>query len=126
MTPQTRTDTALDSDLAPRRSTGFLFPEATAKSLAFAVRRALAIFAEPRRWQALQRRGMRRDFSWQASARAYQRRYRALQQVKRRPPSSRRGSHQKGGPAFLCLQAILLGPTRSSWSKEVLPRWRCR
>ncbi|HID83973.1 MAG TPA: glycogen synthase [Anaerolineales bacterium] len=71
-------DTVLDYNLAPRRSTGFLFPEATAKSLAFALRRAFAVFADPRRWRALQRRGMRRDFSWQASARAYAQLYRAL------------------------------------------------
>ncbi len=71
-------DTVLDYDLAPRRSTGFLFPEATAKSLAFAVRRALAVFADSRRWQALQRRGMRRDFSWRASAQAYLRLYQSL------------------------------------------------
>ncbi len=71
-------DTVLDYDLAPRRSTGFLFPEATAKSLAFAVRRALAVFADPRRWQALQRRGMRRDFSWRPSAQAYLQLYQRL------------------------------------------------
>ena len=71
-------DTVLDFDLYPRRSTGFLFPEATAKSLAFALRRAFALFAAPRRWTALQRRGMRRDFSWRASARAYERLYERL------------------------------------------------
>ncbi len=72
-------DTVWDYDLAPRRSTGFLFPEATARSLAFAVRRALAVFARPRQWQALQRRGMKRDFSWHASARAYRRLYQQVQ-----------------------------------------------
>ena len=71
-------DTVLDLDLHPRRSTGFLFPEATVSSLAFALRRAFATFADPRRWRALQRRGMRRDFSWRPSAQAYAQLYRAL------------------------------------------------
>ena len=71
-------DTVRDISLAPRRSTGFLFPEATPKALAFALRRAFALFVHPRRWQALQQRGMAQDFSWERPARAYIRLYRRL------------------------------------------------
>ncbi len=70
-------DTVRDADLS-RRSTGFLLPEATPKALAFALRRAFAFFADRRRWQALQRRGMAEDFSWERPARAYARLYRRL------------------------------------------------
>ena len=54
---------------------GFVFgpPEPTA--MAGALRRALAAFADRRRWAGLQRRGMRQDFSWTRSAEAYRRLY---------------------------------------------------
>ncbi len=71
-------DTVRDLDLHPRHSTGVLFPEATPKALAFALRRALALFPNRRRWQALQRRGMAQDFSWRQPARAYADLYRRL------------------------------------------------
>jgi len=35
------------------------------------VARALAAYADRPRWDAIVRRGMARDFSWEASARAY-------------------------------------------------------
>jgi starch synthase len=35
------------------------------------VTRALAAYADRPRWDAIVRRGMARDFSWEASARAY-------------------------------------------------------
>ena len=70
-------DTVRDVDLH-RRSTGFLLPEATPKALAFALRRAFAVFADRRRWQALQRRGMAEDFSWDKPAQAYARLYQQL------------------------------------------------
>ncbi|HFC09674.1 MAG TPA: glycogen synthase [Chloroflexi bacterium] len=70
-------DTVRDVDLS-RRSTGFLLPEATPKALAFALRRAFARWADRRRWQALQRRGMAEDFSWDKPAQAYARLYARL------------------------------------------------
>lgn len=77
-------DTVRDVDLARRRSTGFLLPEATPKALAFALRRAFAVFPDRRRWQALQRRGMAEDFSWEKPARAYLALYSRLQATGRR------------------------------------------
>jgi len=51
--------------------TGFVFEEASSAALAAAARRALAAYREPAAWQALQRAGMARDFSWSAAARRY-------------------------------------------------------
>jgi starch synthase len=52
-------------------STGFLFEEATAEGLAFALLRALEAYQDTEKWQALQRLGMRQDFSWSRSAQEY-------------------------------------------------------
>jgi starch synthase len=51
--------------------TGFLFELAEPAALATAARRAAAAWREPARWRAIQRAGMRRDFSWRAAARRY-------------------------------------------------------
>ena len=53
------------------QSTGFLFKEPTSQALAETIRRALLIYKDQRRWQGLQRRGMKIDFSWERSARKY-------------------------------------------------------
>ena len=51
--------------------TGFLFAPAESAALVAAVKRALAIYGDARRWRELQRRGMTRDFSWAGPARQY-------------------------------------------------------
>ena len=51
--------------------TGFLFERAEGSALAAAVRRALAVWRIPARWQEIQRAGMQRDFSWREAARQY-------------------------------------------------------
>jgi starch synthase len=63
-------DTILDyADFG--QSTGFLFQGLTADTLAIAIRRSLAVYAEHDLWLGLQTRGMLKDFSWQASAKKY-------------------------------------------------------
>lgn len=57
-------------------STGFLFQEATPEALAGAVRRALYVFRHPESWNAMQVRGMEKDFSWKNSALQYEKLYR--------------------------------------------------
>jgi len=64
-------DTVVDSDENPVEGTGFAFKEYDAGELKGAVSRALAAFADRARWQSIVRRGMARDFSWEASAREY-------------------------------------------------------
>jgi starch synthase len=60
--------------------TGFLF----ADDLAEALRRALAVYREPARWQAMQRAAMACDFSWPAAARRYADLYQRLATPARR------------------------------------------
>jgi starch synthase len=64
-------DTVVDADSDPRRGTGFKFVEYRPDALVDAVKRALAAFRAPRRWQAIQRRAMGKDHSWDVSAREY-------------------------------------------------------
>lgn len=70
-------DTIRDDSVAGG-ATGFLFADATPEAMAGALRRAMDVYSRPRRWKALQRRGMAQDFSWQKSARAYVGVYRSL------------------------------------------------
>ena len=51
--------------------TGFLFEPAESAALVAAVKRALGVYTDTRRWRELQRRAMTRDFSWAAPARQY-------------------------------------------------------
>ena len=76
-------DTIGDYDAEPvSQSTGFLFQEPTYNALATAIWRALEVFRDKRRWRGLQRRGMRKDFSWERSARKYWQLYKKLVQMK--------------------------------------------
>jgi len=65
-------DSVRDPDEAPLgEATGFVFDAAEPAALLGAVRRALVAFRDPDGWRRLQTNGMRADFSWGASARAY-------------------------------------------------------
>jgi starch synthase len=63
-------DTITDYDQGAG-STGFLFEKATQKDMAAALSITLEIYPDKRRWAALQKRGMKQDFSWENSARKY-------------------------------------------------------
>ena len=72
-------DTVVDATpdtLANGSATGFGFSDADAAALVGAARRALAAQADAPLWARLQLTGMRRDFSWRHSARAYEQLYR--------------------------------------------------
>ncbi|MEO7788254.1 MAG: glycogen synthase GlgA [Vicinamibacterales bacterium] len=58
--------------------TGFVFTQYTPGALVDAIRRALAAYRSPDLWRGIQRRAMRQDHSWDASAREYVKVYRAL------------------------------------------------
>ena len=69
---------------APRRrsATGIVFEDYTPDAFLGALGRAIALYAEPKKWQALQRAGMKQDYSWDRSAREYVRIYdRAIRQA---------------------------------------------
>jgi len=59
-------------------TTGFKFREYTGEALLGAIRQALAAWTNREAWAARMRRGMARDFSWDASAAEYKRLYQSL------------------------------------------------
>ncbi len=65
-------DTVFDADEFPMdQANGFSFNEPTPESFLQALRRALNLYQDPAHWQRLQVNGMKVDYSWQHSARAY-------------------------------------------------------
>ena len=58
--------------------TGFVFQEPTPHALWLAIERALHAYADAKAWQRMMRAGMKRDFSWEKSAREYAALYRGL------------------------------------------------
>src|SRR5262249_5583963 len=65
-------DTIQDFDPRAGSGNGFSFERYNQIDLYIAIVRALETFKYPRTWQMLQERGMRADFSWNASARRYE------------------------------------------------------
>jgi starch synthase len=59
-------------------ATGFVFDDESVAGLRDAIARALEAYRDKATWQRLQRQGMARDFSWNASARRYVDLYTAL------------------------------------------------
>ena len=67
-------DTVVDTTpetLARGTASGFVFEHYDPSALEMAVERALAAHADRPRWEAIVRRGMLQDWSWEASGRAY-------------------------------------------------------
>jgi starch synthase len=67
-------------DYAPKRpkATGFVFEDHTAAALMGALKRALELFKDQKKWRTLQLAGMRQDFSWDRSAAEYVKIYEGL------------------------------------------------
>ena len=64
-------DTVQNVDPKAGKGTGFTFDEYTPRALLGALRRALDMFENRTIWRRIQKAGMRRNFSWDASAREY-------------------------------------------------------
>ena len=67
-------DTIIDANtaaLAARVATGFQFDGVSDESLIPALERVSVAFADRKTWRGLQRQGMKADFSWDRSAKAY-------------------------------------------------------
>jgi starch synthase len=67
-------DTVVDctpQSLKAGTASGFQFAPASTAALVEAVKRATALYADKRAWQALQKNAMGRDFSWARAARQY-------------------------------------------------------
>lgn len=79
-------DTVIDANEAAVESgaaTGIVFAPATQEALAEAIRRAIRLFGREKIWKKMQRRGMKTDVSWEASARKYATLYSNLLGLKR-------------------------------------------
>ena len=64
-------DTVVDADGDPAGGTGFKFNGYDTAELKDALSRAVAAYADKPRWEAIVKRGMAMDFSWDASAKRY-------------------------------------------------------
>ena len=71
-------DTVSDYDPVLARGNGFCFTPYDADAFLGAIQRALDLYGRPKEWAALQRRGMKTDFSWEQSARHYHKLYSQL------------------------------------------------
>ncbi len=74
-------DTVVDysaATLAERSATGFLFQPATAEALQGAITRAVGVWEDTKAFRLIQKAGMARDFSWDASAERYMELYRTM------------------------------------------------
>ncbi len=74
-------DTVIDANpaaLAAGVATGVQFDGVHYHSLRAAIDRAMALYNQPEQWRRLQQNGMKADFSWDASGRAYANLYREL------------------------------------------------
>ena len=71
-------DAVTQFDAVDGSGTGFKFTEFESGKMLTSLRTAVAIFGDTARWRALQRAGMTRDFSWNASAKTYVSEYKAL------------------------------------------------
>jgi starch synthase len=69
-------DTVVDVDESPGAATGFKFRDYTPDAVVWGVERALGAFPNSKQWKAFQQHGMRKDFSWDVSAREYVKVYR--------------------------------------------------
>lgn len=67
-------DTVIDANEAAVEAgvaTGIVFSPATEEALSEAIRRTIALYGRPKVWHKMQRRGMKSDVSWEASAEKY-------------------------------------------------------
>lgn len=74
-------DTVIDANLAARNAgaaTGFQFSGVDYATLATAISRTVMLYHQPEAWKAIQRVGMKADFSWKNSGKVYADLYREL------------------------------------------------
>ena len=64
-------DTVEPYDPATGEGTGFRFDHADGTGMIWAIDQALGLHQDRKAWETLMRRGMKRDFSWERSAREY-------------------------------------------------------
>jgi starch synthase len=75
-------DTIEPWDARTGKGTGFKFTEYSGESLLLTIKQALHAFRDQSSWQQLMRNGMKKDFSWDASAKEYVRIYEKVRQAR--------------------------------------------
>jgi starch synthase len=75
-------DTIEPWDARAGKGTGFKFTEYNGESLLLTIKEALQAYRDRTSWQALMRNGMRKDFSWNASAKEYVKVYERVRQLR--------------------------------------------
>lgn len=75
-------DTVRNYNPRTGRGTGFVFEEYTAPALVESLERAIAAYADKRAWKQLMQTGMEQDFSWERSAKEYEKVYRKAMRKK--------------------------------------------
>ena len=78
-------DTIEPWDARTGKGTGFKFSEYVGESLLLTIKEALQAYRDRTSWQALMRNGMRKDFSWAASAKEYAKAYERVRQLRSAP-----------------------------------------
>ncbi len=74
-------DTVIDANEAAVEAgvaTGIVFAPATTQALMDAINRAILLYGREKVWRKMQRRGMKSDVSWDASAEKYAKLYKKL------------------------------------------------
>lgn len=69
---------ATPESIKDETGTGFVFDEYTPDALFETIKRALKSFEDKKVWKKIQRNGMNKDFSWEASAKKYEALYRKM------------------------------------------------
>jgi starch synthase len=75
-------DTIESWDARTGKGTGFKFSEFSGEVLLLTIKNALLAFRDQSSWQTLMRNGMKKDFSWDASAKEYIRIYERVKQTR--------------------------------------------
>jgi ADP-glucose type glycogen/starch synthase len=75
-------DTVSDYHPKTGRGTGFLFRDYSAPALLACLKRAVALYADKKKWRLLMQAGMKQDFSWGRSAGEYLTMYRKTLRIK--------------------------------------------
>ena len=71
-------DTVTNYNVSKTKATGIHFTKATSAAFDGAVEQAVALYRQPRIWSRILANGLKRDSSWDASAREYSRLYESL------------------------------------------------
>jgi starch synthase len=89
--PVVRATGGLDDTVEPfncKTGTGFRFSDYSPEALLDALRQAVEAYHEPKAWRQLIANGMKKDFSWLASAKQYVKIYQTVQKAKSRVKSA--------------------------------------